>query len=171
LAASLGLAMKMHQVLCFLTLVLTALGLAPGAAHVLEMPVKLGYAPELYAAVTSSLYLFFGWVGGPLQVAALVGACLLSWFSRGTGAFRFTLIGTMCLALSLAIWAAVVAPVNADWAEAVRGTPESIPGAYSALRSRWEYGHAAAFIAWFIGFCFLQLSLVRRPQFGEPAAA
>jgi hypothetical protein len=39
--------------LCSLTLVLVALGLAPGAAHIMEMPVKLMYAPELYTAVTS----------------------------------------------------------------------------------------------------------------------
>jgi len=26
---------------------------------------------------------------------------------------------------------------------------------YSELRSRWEYGHVAAFIAWFLGFTLL----------------
>ena len=47
----------------FITLILAALGLAPGAAHVLEMPVKMTYTPELYAAVTSTLYAWFGSVG------------------------------------------------------------------------------------------------------------
>jgi hypothetical protein len=148
-------------ILRFLTMVLAALGLAPGTAHVLEMPVKLSYAPQLYAAVTSTLYVLFGVIGGALQVVALLGACLLCWLSRKTKAFRFTVWGVVSLAVSLVIWGTVVAPVNADWAEALRGSPESIPIAYARLRSRWEYGHAAAFLAWFLGFCCLQLSVFR----------
>ena len=35
-------------ILAFVTLVLAALGLAPGAAHLLEMPVKLGYPAPMY---------------------------------------------------------------------------------------------------------------------------
>ena len=144
-----------------LTVTLAALGLAPGAAHVLEMPIKLRYSPELYAAVTSTLYAFFGWVGGPLQVAALVSAAVLAWSSRGTAAFRATLCGALALALSLIIWGMAVAPVNAAWADALHAAPNSIPSAYVALRRRWEYGHAAAFLAWFIGYCALQLALLR----------
>jgi hypothetical protein len=148
-------------ILRFLTMVLAALGLAPGAAHVLEMPVKLSYAPELYAAVTSTLYQFFGVIGGAIQVVALLSACLLCWRLRKTNAFRFTLWGAVSLTVSLVIWGTVVAPVNADWTEALRGVPESIPIAYARLRSRWEYGHAAAFLAWLLGFCCLQLSVLR----------
>jgi hypothetical protein len=38
------------QTLRLVALILAALGLAPGAAHVLELPVKMTYTPELYAA-------------------------------------------------------------------------------------------------------------------------
>jgi hypothetical protein len=56
-----------HPTLRFFSLLLAAPGLAPGAAHLLEMPVKLGYTPERYFAVTSSLYAFFGSAGAPSQ--------------------------------------------------------------------------------------------------------
>ena len=48
----------------FITLVLAALGLTMTSAHVLEMPQKLAYSPELYAAVNTTLYRYFAIVGG-----------------------------------------------------------------------------------------------------------
>jgi hypothetical protein len=51
------------SLLRFPMLVLVALGLAPGGAHVLELPVKMRYSPELYAAVTGTLYALFGSLG------------------------------------------------------------------------------------------------------------
>jgi hypothetical protein len=62
----------------------------------------------------------------------------------------------LLLALSLVIWGATVAPVNAKWAEAIRAGSQSVPGVYAQLRLRWEYGHVAAFLAWFAGYVVLQ---------------
>jgi hypothetical protein len=145
----------------FPTLVLAALGLAPGAAHVLEMPVKLGYTAELYAEVTSTLYAYFGFAGAIFQVGALLGAMVLTYRSRRLPGFRFWLIGTVLLGLSLGVWGAAVAPVNAEWAYIISTASEPLPSAYARLRFRWEYGHAAAFVAWFAGYCFLQMSVLR----------
>jgi hypothetical protein len=144
----------------FLTLVLAALGLAPGTAHILEMPVKLAYTPELYAAVTSTLYAFFGSAGAVFQVGALLSAALLAYRSRYLAAFRFTLLGAVLLAISLAVWGAAVAPVNAEWAQIIETASEPLPTAYARLRLRWECGHAAACMVWFAGYCFLQLSVL-----------
>lgn len=145
-----------HRALHFVTLVLAALGLAPGAAHLLEMPVKLSYAPELYAAVTSTLYALFGSVGAALQVAAVVSAVALAYVSRELPGFRVAVAGALLLAVSLVVWGALVAPVNADWAEATRSGSPSLPSLYAQLRTRWEYGHAAAFAAWLAGYALLQ---------------
>ena len=145
-----------HRTLHFVSLVLAALGLAPGAAHLLEMPIKLNYAPELYAAVTSTLYAFFGSVGAALQVSAVVSAVALAYVSRKLPGFRFAVAGALLLAVSLVAWGALVAPVNADWAEAIRSGSPSLPSLYAQLRNRWEYGHAAAFAAWFAGYGLLQ---------------
>ena len=55
------------RLLQVIALTLAALGLAPGAAHLLELPVKLAYPPALYAQVTSTLYALFGPVGAPCK--------------------------------------------------------------------------------------------------------
>lgn len=145
----------------YLTVLLAALGLGPGLAHALELAPKMQYDPELYMAVTSTLYRLFGLIGGPIQVAALLAAVVLTILVRRRPAFRPTLVGTLGLALSLGLWSALVAPVNSEWSDALRTAPGSASAAYRELRPRWEYGHVAAFAAWFAGFSVLLYSVVR----------
>ena len=145
----------------FATLLLAALGLTLGAAHLLEMPQKMKYEGELYADVTSTLYLLFGVVGGAVQVGAVVAAAVLAFVLLRNPSFRLTLLGTLGLVLSLVLWGPIVAPVNAEWGRVIESGPASVPAAYARLRPRWEYGHVAAFAAWFAGFCLLLLSVVR----------
>jgi predicted small integral membrane protein len=145
----------------FITLLLAALGLVMGGAHVLELPPKMQYDAEMYAAVTSTLYRYFGLVGGPLQIASVFAALVLSYLVRGRSSFRLTLFGTLGLALSLALWFSLVAPVNAEWLRVIESAPNSVPTAYQQLRPRWEYGHVAAFIAWFFGFSLLLFSVLK----------
>jgi len=138
-----------------ITLLLTALGLVMGGAHLLELPVRVQYDNEFYMRVTSTMYLYFGLVGGPLQVLALLSLIGLVWITRGRVGFRFTLAGSLCLALSVLLWFLLVQPVNAAWSEALReGTSEAVQ-AYGQLRNRWEGGHVAAFTAWLLGFTLL----------------
>jgi hypothetical protein len=145
----------------FITLLLAALGLTFGAAHTLELLPKMQYDAALYAAVTSTLYRFFGLAGAVIQVGAILAAIVLTVLVRRSRAFRLSLFGTLGLALSLALWAALVQPVNAEWGRIIASGSESVPAAYLRLRHRWEYGHVAAFVAWFAGFCLLTLSVVR----------
>ena len=118
------------------------------------------YSPELYTAVTSTLYAFFGSVGSVIQVAAVVFAGWRAWLVRYTPTFRLALIGFLLLALSLILWGALVAPVNAEWARVIASAPDAVPDVYARLRPRWEYGHVAAFSAWLVGFLFLLGSVV-----------
>ncbi len=143
------------------TLLLAALGLVMGGAHLLELPVRVQYAPEFYMQVTSTLYRFYGLIGGPIQVLALLFAAGLLWRIRARAAFRSTLAGTICLGLSLILWFLVVQPVNAAWFEALRDGPNEAVQAYAQLRSRWEGGHVAAFTAWLIGFALLLNGVLR----------
>lgn len=145
----------------FITLLLAALGLVMGGAHALELLPKMQYDAKMYAAVTSTLYRYYGLVGGPLQVAAIVAAILLSYLVRGQPSFRLTLFGTLVLVLSLVLWFTLVAPVNAEWSRVIKSGPESVPLAYQRLCPRWEYGHVAAFIAWLIGFSLLLFSVLK----------
>lgn len=93
----------MLRILWLGTLLLAALGLVMGGAHVLELPVKMRYEPSFYMQVTSTLYRYFGLVGGPLQVLAFLASVVLSWQLRGREAFRPTLAGATCLVLQLHI--------------------------------------------------------------------
>lgn len=133
-------------------LTLVALGLAPGAAHLMELPVKLGYPATLYADVTSSLYAWYGIAGGALQVAAALAVVALALRLRHSRAAGLAAASAAALVISLALWGALVAPVNAAWAEVPRTPPAEFAAAYQSLRARWEYGHVAAFIAWLTGW-------------------
>lgn len=120
------------------------------------MPVKLNYTPEMYAVVTSTLYAFFGSIGAGFQVAAFVSAIALAYASRKLPSFGLVVTAALLLGASLVVWAAMVAPVNAAWAEASRSGARSPPGPYAQLRTRWEYGHVAAFVSWLAGYGLLQ---------------
>jgi hypothetical protein len=150
----------------FVALLLAALGLAPGTAHMLELPIKMGYPPGLYAHVTSSLYALFGSVGAVLQLAAVVAALLLAYRTRRQGPAGRFLLSAICLIVSVLLWMATVAPVNAEWSRVAGQEPAVVVASYAALRSRWEYGHMAAFIAWFVGFSSL-LWTVCVPETGQ----
>src|SRR5262245_5003313 len=100
--------MRLFQPLRFVALLLAALGLVPGGAHLLELPVKMGYEPALYAQVTSTLYRFFGSVGALIQVSAVITAAALSFRMRGDPRFLLTALGAAALALSLVLWGALV---------------------------------------------------------------
>lgn len=134
-------------------LTLTALGLAPGAAHLMEMPVKLSYSPAMYAEVTSTLYAWYGIAGGSVQVAAVIAVVILAVQSRHTSPGRLAAASAATLLISLVLWGSIVSPVNSEWTNAAdaAGSAEFV-AAYERLRSRWEFGHLAAFIAWLTGW-------------------
>jgi hypothetical protein len=151
----------------FVTLLLAALGLTMGAAHLLELPARMQYDPQLYMRVTSTSYLYFGLVGGSVQVLALLCSIVLAWLVRGRAGFPWALAGAVCLALSILLWFLRVQPVNAAWSAALLAGPADAVQAYARLRSRWEYGHVVAFAAWLLGFVLLLVSIVREV---EPAS-
>jgi hypothetical protein len=127
------------------------------------------YTPEFYAQVTGSLYALFGSVAAVVQLAALVSAAALAYASRRTPEFMHVLLGAICFAVSLLLWAATVAPVNAAWAHALQSAPDTASAAYARLRNQWEYGHVSAFSAWLVGFGALQWSVCSR-DYSVPAA-
>ncbi len=145
-----------------MALSLTALGLAPGASHLMQLPVKMGYSAELYTAVTSSLYSWYGLVGGTVQVAALVSVAMLAVRARRLPGGGLAAASAGALLASLLLWGFVVGPVNATWAGAADLSPAQFAVAYDAMRARWEYGHVAAFIAWFTGWCGLVAAITRQ---------
>jgi hypothetical protein len=143
------------------TLLLASLSLTMESAHVLELPQKLAYDAQMYAAVNGSLYKYFAWVGGVYQVGAIVAAFLLVLMLRGRRpAFGWTLAGALLLLAAFVVWLVVVAPVNSEVAAALRLHPDTVPAVWTELRNRWEYGHAAGFVIQLLGLVALLISIM-----------
>jgi len=136
-------------------LTLVALGLAPGAAHLMELPVKLSYEPAFYAQLTSTLYAWYGMAGGAIQVAAAITVAALALRLRHSRSGAMAWAAALALVISLALWGVLVAPVNAAWGDVSQADAAAFAAAYGRLRSRWEWGHVCAFIAWFAGWLAL----------------
>ena len=140
---------------------LASLGMTLGAAHTLELIPKMNYAPELYAEVTSTLYRYYGTVGGPIQVSSILASIILSFLTRRSRVFGLTVAGTCCLIVSIGLWFVLVQPVNVEWGNVLQTGPRSaVVQSYLKLRERWEYGHVVAFIVWFSGVALLTLSVI-----------
>jgi hypothetical protein len=148
------------RVLRFIALMLAALGMTMGMAHLLELAPRMRYDAKMYEAVTKTMYRFYGIAGGPVQIAAVLAAAGLAYRVRGRPGFRLALGGAFCLALSVALWFALVQPVNAQWAHILQTNPMWAPDLYLQLRDGWEYGHVCAFVVWLSGVCLLTLSVL-----------
>jgi hypothetical protein len=163
----------------FLAILLAALALTMTSAHVLELPQKMRYDPELYSAVNTTLYRHFATVGALYTLGSILAAAGLVLLVRDRRpAFGWTLAGATCLLLAFVSWLTLVAPVNREVAAAIRSAPESVPAVWMRHRARWEYGHATGFGIQLIGFASLVASIIvdtppggwsRRVGGGRPA--
>jgi hypothetical protein len=68
----------------FITLVLAALYMTMGSAHVLELPPKMQYDGQMYAAVNSTLYQLFATIGAFYTIGSILTAVVLSFLVRGS---------------------------------------------------------------------------------------
>lgn len=122
----------------FLALLLTALALAPGLAHLFELPNKIGLSAQEYLTVQQ---IYRGWaLLGIVVVGALVANLVLAIQLRSRPrAFRLAAAAFLGVLASLAVFFAFTYPANratANWA----GLPEG----WEALRRQWECAHATA---------------------------
>jgi hypothetical protein len=122
------------RILRFVTILLVALLLGLGFAHVLERPAKMLYEAELYVTLQKTLYVAWGPpnVGGILEPAAVLATLLLAFLLRkGKRAFWLTLGAGFGLVLAFpVVFFALVAPANAAFLAA---TPPLF------LPTGWDY--------------------------------
>ena len=130
-----------------LTVVLTALALIPGGAHVAELPAKLSLDREQYFVVQQ---IYRGWaLFGAVIVAAFFANLLTAvvlW--RRDEPFGFFAIACLVIAASLGTFFIFVYPTNlatSNWTE--------IPMNWQELRTRWEFGHMAGAALIFVALC------------------
>lgn len=142
----------------WLTIMLTALSLAPALAHLLEMPAKMTYDGPLWLKVQQTLYGAFGTFGGAFEVGALVTAVVLMILVRDRRpAFGWTLVGAVCVVAAHAAFWIWLAPVNATIAAATTGT---LPADWMGLRNQWEYTHAARAVLQILALGALTFSIL-----------
>jgi MFS family permease len=121
----------------FLAVILTALALLPGGAHLMALPAKIAMPEDPYFVVQQ---IYRGWaLAGAvifLAIFANVVAALLTRYNRR----KWQLFGTagVLIASTLAIFFAWTFPANQ-----ATGNWTSAPENWEQLRTQWEYSHAA----------------------------
>ena len=120
------------------SLLLATLAMMPAAAHVLELPNKIGLSGVEYLTVQR---LYRGWSFTRLvEVAALLSMLVLLFLLREfPTAFALAWVAFLCLAGTQLVFWTFTQPVNrvtANWT--------FLPGDWFELRRRWEYSHAAS---------------------------
>lgn len=138
---------------------LTSLSMGAAYAHLLEMPAKLNFDGPMWLFLLQNLYPpGFGTVGAFTEVGAVIASIILLVAMRGQGsAFRWTALGTACLAVTHAIFWIWVSPVNSTM---VPLTPEMLPADWTTLRDQWEYAHASRAILQIIALGAFVLSIL-----------
>jgi hypothetical protein len=130
-----------------LAIILTAVALIPGGAHVAELPNKLSLGLDQYFAVQQ---IYRGWaLFGVVIIAAFVANLAVAiMLRRGRQPFWLPTIACLAIAASLTVFFVWVYPTNiatSNWTE--------IPANWEKLRTRWEFGHLTGAGLIFIALC------------------
>jgi hypothetical protein len=144
----------MIKVLQFVAMLLTAVAMAAGWAHLLTLPNKMTLSHDDYLTVQQ---IYRGWaLLGFIVVGALVATAMLTVLQRGAGtSFYLALTATLCIALSLAVFFLFTFPANKatqNWTV--------LPQQWQALRQHWEYSHATGAVLYFVALALLTLSIL-----------
>ena len=122
----------------FLSLLFTALALAPALAHLLELPNKIGLPRGAYLTVQR---IYDGWaLLGFVVYAAFFSTLALAILTRHSRReFRYAFAAFLCIAGTQAVFWTFTFPMN-------RATQNwtVLPDSWMAMRAQWEYSHAAA---------------------------
>ncbi len=137
-----------------LAVMLTALALVPGGAHLAEMPAKLALPRDAYLLV-QNIYRGWAWFGAVI-IAAIAANLALGLLLRrcGQGGGRALAAAGLMLA-TLGVFFTWTFPANQ-----ATGNWTILPAAdWEALRRDWEYSHAANALLTFGALCLAVLSL------------
>jgi hypothetical protein len=142
------------QIVRFFSLLFVGLSLAPGLAHVLQMPHKMELSGDDYLRV-QQLYAGWAWLG-VVVMGALVATFVLTVLVRT----RLRQFALACIALGSVFVTQVIFwtftfPVNQEthnWT--------MLPVNWMTLRERWEYSHATAAIFDLIAFIAIVLAVL-----------
>jgi hypothetical protein len=142
------------KAISFLAVLLTALALIPGAAHVLELPNKLNLSSDEYLVVQS---VYRGWwmLGVVLMAALLANGGLAFVVREQTTPFLLALGAAFAIAAVLIVFFVWTYPVNQatdNWTQ--------VPEGWRALRRQWEFSHAASAAIMVLALCCTVMAVV-----------
>jgi cytochrome bd-type quinol oxidase subunit 2 len=138
-------------------LILTALSLVPGGAHLFELAGKMRLDGRDYFVVQS---IYAGWAlfAIPIVLAILANGTLWALRRRTDRAeARWSLAAALMILFSLVLFFIRVYPANAateNWTVQ--------PAHWESLRTAWEFGHAANALLIFAAFVATATATVKR---------
>lgn len=140
----------------FCSLLFAALALAPALAHLLELYNKIGLTREDYLTVQQ---IYRGWaLLGVVVFAALFSALALTILvRRRRREFAFALTAFLCLVGTQVVFWTFTFPTNR-----VTSNWTVLPDNWMALRTQWEYSHAASAVLNFIALVAVIVSVLAR---------
>jgi MFS family permease len=121
----------------FVAIVLTALALLPGGAHLMALPAKIAMPEDPYFVVQQ---IYRGWaLAGAVIFLAIFANVLAALLTRDSPR-KWRLFGAAAalIAVTLAVFFTWTYPANQ-----ATGNWTSAPENWEQLRSEWEYSHAA----------------------------
>jgi hypothetical protein len=151
-----------ERIVHFLAIVLTALILAPGGAHLFAMSAKVRMDQSAYFTVQQ---IYAGWAlfAAPIFAVVVLDG-VLAWMVRGEPLrFWLTAAAGAAIVLSLVLFFVLVFPGN----QATQNWTQPIPE-WSAYRGRWEIGHAINAVITFASLCLLTAAALSRSAPGSP---
>lgn len=124
-----------YDVLFFAAILAALISLAPGLAHLFEMPRKMSLGREAYFTVQQ---IYSGWeLFGVAILAQFVAIAWLAWRSAGEYyVFRPVAVALLLLILAQALFWLFTFPANtatSNWTV--------VPPDWQTLRGQWEYSH------------------------------
>ena len=120
----------------FLAVILTALALLPGGAHVMALSAKIAMPEEPYFVV-QQIYRGWAWAGAVIFLA--IFANILAALLTRTNRRKWPLFAAagLLIAATLAVFFTWTYPANQ-----ATGNWTSVPENWEQLRTEWEYSHA-----------------------------
>jgi MFS family permease len=136
----------------FLAVVLTALALLPGGAHLMALPAKIAMPEDPYFVVQQ---IYRGWALAGVVIFLAIFANLLAALLTRESRRKWRLFGAAALliAATLAVFFLWTYPANQ-----ATGNWTSVPENWEQLRTEWEYSHAANAFVLFASFCLIALA-------------
>lgn len=142
----------------FISILLTALATGVVFSHVLEKNTKASLAGAGFLQVQQVLLRNFGAAMGLIEGGAFLAtlAALLLGYQH-QAAFFLTLIGLLCIAAMIGIWAVFINPIN----QAVNTwTEQSLPTDWMQWRDRWALLHSLRAVLAVVGLSALIVAVL-----------